>query len=346
MRRFLRLGLGTACALVLVGGMLSGGAAAAAAAGPTFTVMVLPGSLTAGKSGVVQGTFTNNGAAVSGVAFTFTFPFSVSVPAANGCASVLPKTVACLVGLVGPGKTASKAFEFAVPAASNLPALPDSITVTGVAGWLSPAPPKAGLLKVNGTATIYAAGSLMIPLETGFDQVAGASDCVGQGGSVNGTGTAQSGEGEGQTEGPIVTAGPNSSGLPCTPFVAGVVTPPEGNDQLVVKLPLGTTAQVALYFVDETLPWPNNNDGTYSGPVDAENAHQPLLENPSYPNPGTDVIVPWCVGGSIPALGSGYSSDACIVSVDSTADTDNDDDTGTIVLNVVGTAGDGAFHGG
>jgi len=339
MRRFLRLGLGTACALVVAGGLLAGGAAAAGNP-PTFTVSVLPGSLTAGKSGVVQGTFTNNGAAVSGVAFTFTFPFTVSVPAANGCASILPKTVACLVGLVGSGKTASKAFQFAVPNQLG------PLTVNGVAGWLSPKPPVAGLLKASGTATIYAAGSLAIPLESGFTQVAGASDCVGQGGSVDGTGTAQSGEGQGETEGPIVTAGQNSSGLPCTPIVAGVVTPPGGDDQLVVKLPLGTTAQASLFFVDETLPWPNNNDGSYSGPPHAENAHQPLLENPSYPNPGTDVTVPWCVGGSIPALGPGFSTDACIVSVDSSADQDHDDDTGTIVLNLVGTAGDGAFHGG
>jgi hypothetical protein len=110
-----------------------------------------------------------------------------------------------------------------------------------------------------------------------------------------------------------------------------------------VKLPLGTTAQVTLYFVDETMPWPNNNDGSYSGPLNAENAHQPLEENPSYPNPGTDVTVPWCVGGSIPS-GAGYSTDACIVSVNA-SDLDGDADAGTIVLNVIGTAGDGSFHG-
>ena len=332
MNRLLRTGSGVVFALLTVAGLLSVGVGGAAATGnpPTFTVSVLPGSLTVGNSGVVQGTFTNNGTAVSGVAFTFTFPFALHVPAANGCASVplLPRTVACLVGLVPAGATASKSFEFTVPEVTGAGSPTGApLTVAGIAGWLSPRPPLAGLAKANGLATIYDAGSLTIPLATGFTQVAGASDCVGQGGSVNGTALAG-------TEGPVVTAGPNSSGLPCTPIVAGVVTNGD-SDQFVAKLPLGTTAQVTLNFVDDTLPFSGD------GPVF-------LNEYPNYPDLSTDVHVPACnPSGTIPSpAAEGYSSDACIVSVTPTDTEDNDADAGYIVLNVVGTAGDGAFHGG
>ena len=343
MNRLLRTGSSVVFALLTVAGLLSVGAGAAAAAGnpPTFTVSVLPSSLTVGKSGVVQGTFTNNGTAVSGVAFTFTFPFAVSVPAANGCASILPKTVGCIVGLVGSGEKASKAFQFTVPAASNLPALPDSIAVNGVAGWLSPAPPRAGLAKTNGTATIYPAGSTaVVPLPTvgGFEALSGASDCVGQAGNVDGTFTGTF-EGVSGVEGPVVTAGPNSVGLPCTPIVAGVVQDSAGNDQLVAKLPLGTTATVTLYFGDEQLPWPSGLP-PWSGSRDTD-APQHLYEYPNYPDLTGQVEVPVCTNGVIP---SGH--DACIVSVTSTDTGDNDNDAGYMVLNVVGSAGDGAFHGG
>jgi len=294
----------------------AGVAGAATKAAPAFTVSLTPHILTSGGVAAVQGTFTNNGAAVSGVAFTFTFPFAVSVPPVNGCASVpfAPKTVACVVGLVGAGQTASKTVQFTVPVGTTGP-----VTVNGVAGWLSPAPPRAGLLRASDTGNAA-------PVPPGSTLLAANAGCAPPGGDV----PASDG-----SEGIDTATSPSSQG--CTPITDGVATDPGGGSPILfVKAPATTTPlTVTLTFADENLPFSADHDG------------QGLIEYPNYPDLSNPETVPYCVTPEISVAAETTlptSTDSCIQSVNPTDSLDEDGDAGTVVLQVTPTGNDPGYH--
>jgi len=314
-RSILAAGAATAAIAVLAA---AGVAGAATKAAPTFTVSLTPHTLTAGGTAAVQGTFTNNGAAVSGVAFTFTFPFAVSVPPANGCASVpfAPKTVACVVGLVGAGQTATKSVQFTVPGGTTGP-----VTVNGVAGWLSPAPPRAGLLRASDTGTAA-------PVPQGSTLLAANAGCPTSGNSVD------SSDG---SEGINTQASTPPNGQTCTPITDGVVTDPNGGTPILfTKLPATPDpVTVTLTFADENLPFSNDHGG------------QPLIEYPNYPDLSNPETVPYCVTPEISVAAETTlptSTDSCIQSINPSDSLDEDDDGGTVVLQVTPTGNDPGYH--
>ena len=301
----------------------AGGAAALGAPG-TFTMTLLPGSLLPGGTSVVQATFTNTGStADSAVTLTFTFPFNVSVPLANGCVSVpgSPTRVACIVGQVGAGQSASRAFRFTVPSGTT-----GSVTVSGLAAFLSASPPRGGVLVANATANVFTVPS-------GSTQLAVASGCVGPGGTVTATsaGEPQWENTNAQTQ---VTAG-SPGNLPCTPIIAGVATDPTtGGADFIVKVPNGSQVTATLNFPDEFLPFSSDNDG------------QGLFEYPNYPATTPQVAVPFCNPADNPeGWPSGpVSTDSCIQSLTVSDPTDSDADQGTVVLKITGTASDPGYH--
>jgi hypothetical protein len=301
-----------AAVLVAVGG-------ASAVGGPTFSVIVSPHTLSAGSPAVAVGSFTNNGPAVDGVVLTFTFPFPVQVKS-NKCATVpfLPKTVACLVGFVGAGQTASKSVQFTAPGS------PGPVLVKGTAAFVTKAKPHAGLISASDTGTVFSA----------TDPAHKGTCATSSEGSLSATLDAQ-------TIGlPTLPTADPSLNLPCTPL--GVSVDPRLSgfklNVLSVELPQlqGGTTHVRLTFPDELLPKvPGNHD-----------KHSPknLLELTSL-DPVTTVIVPMCSYGTFPAPQPGYSTDACIFGV-TFNDPDGDNDAGTLDVLVQGSGfGDPRFSG-
>lgn len=331
-RLWIRLAVVAAVAAVA---LEAAGAAAALGAPGTLTLTLLPGSLTAGSAAVLQATFTNTGPTTdSAVTLTFTFPFNVSVPLANGCVSVpgSPTRVACIVGTVGAGQAATRAFKFTVPSGTTGP-----VTVNGLAAFLSASPPRGGVLAASATATSYLPGQVQLPftLPSGSTPLAAASGCVGPGGTVTATSSDQEQweESNAQTQ---VTAGSPGS-LPCTPIVAGVATDPgTGGADLIVKVPNGSVVTAALSFPDDFLPFSSDND---------EGAG--LFEYPNYPATSPQVAVPFCNSADNPAGWPGdnpVSTDSCIQSMTIDDPTDGDADQGTVVVKVTGTASDPGYH--
>ena len=321
MKRLLRTASGMLA--VLGCALWIGVSAAGAASAPTFTLDVQPGALTAGNSAALVATFTNKDVGVSGVGFTITFPFPVSVPRGDGCASLprFPNTVLCVIGLVGAGQSATKSFQFLVPSTVTGP-----VTVKGTAGFLSPRPPRVGLIPASWTGTSSAPGTAQAFTPPGGQTVQQeTSGCLGQGDTLS---TSVGGFVEDTSAGTEVTAGATTGG-PCAPIVTGVATTGDNTAILFFKASAGQDLTIDLTFPDEQLPGSGDHPG-------------PLKEWPNYPDTSTDVIVPTCgAGGAIP-----NGSDACIVSVDTSLDPDGDDDAGTITVHAIGTAGDGGFHPG
>jgi hypothetical protein len=326
-------------AAAVVAALAVGVSVASAAGGATLSLQVIPSSLISGGPGFVFAKFTNTGNStlthviVNVDLGSATLDASGTDAACTGSGS----TVSCSLGNVKKGGVVVSTIAFTAPGDS------DSVTVGGTATWdaASVGNPK-GAAGSKDTATAVSVTANVVDL-SGVLHGPVASGCFASDGSVS--------------SGNInVSVSGNTSGLPCAPVVAGATTRTSTNGEcgsgaelLFAKVSTGQTAQVTLNFVDGCLPWPDNNDGSYTGPPpgygDAENAGQPLLENPIFPNPGGDVTVPWC-GQSAPTSGGPYSTDACIVSVNSVADPDGDNDAGTIVLSVTGGPGDGGFHPG
>ena len=317
-------GLAVIAAVAAAALAAAGGAAALGAPG-TFTMTLLPGSLLPGGPAVLEATFTNTGStADSAVTLTFTFPFNVSVPLAHGCVSIpsSPTKVACIIGQVGAGQSASRAFQFTVPSATTR-----SVTVSGLAAFLSASPPRGGVLLANATANAFT-------IANGSTQLAVASGCVGPGGTVTATSGDES-TWENTNAQTQVTAGSPGS-LPCTPIVAGVATDPNtGGADFIVKVPNGSTVTATLSFPDEFLPFSSDNDG------------QGLFEYPNYPDTASQVAVPFCNPSDNPAGWPGanpVSTDSCIQSLTVSDPTDEDADQGTVVVRVTGTANDPGYH--
>ena len=312
-------------AAVAAAALEAAGSAAALGAPGTFTMTLLPGSLLPGGTAVVQATFTNTGTtADSAVTLTFTFPFNVSVPLANGCVSVpgSPTRVACIVGQVGAGQAASRAFKFTVPSNTT-----GSVTVSGLAAFLSASPPRGGVLAATATANAFT-------IANGSTTLAVASGCVGSGGTVTATSGNQQ-QWENSSAQTQVTAG-SPGNLPCTPIVAGVATDPStGGADFIVKVPNGSQVTATLNFPDEFLPFSEDN------------GRQGLFEYPNYPDVSTQVAVPFCNSDDNPTGWPGtnpVSTDSCIQSLTANDTTDGDADEGTVVLKVTGTANDPGYH--
>ncbi len=300
-----------------------GVSAAGASTTPTFTLDVQPGALTRGNSAALVATFTNKDVGVSGVAFTITFPFPVSVPRGGGCGSLprYPNSVLCVVGVVGAGQTATTSFQFDVPSNAS-----DSVTVNGTAGFLSPRPPRAGLIRASWTGSAYDPGAVeAFTPPSGQTVKQETSGCLGQGDTLS---TSVGGFEADTAAGTDVTAGSPNSG-PCAPIVTGVATDGNSNAILFFKASAGQDLTIVLTFPDEQLPGSGDHPG-------------PLKEWPNYPSLSPDVVVPMCSGGDVIP----NDSDACIVSVDTSSDPDGDHDAGTITVHAIGTAGDGGFHPG
>ena len=300
-----------------------GVSAASAASAPTFTLDVQPEALTAGNSAALVATFTNKDVGVSGVGFTITFPFAVTVARGDGCASLrrFPNTVLCVIGLVGAGQTATKSFQFAVPSDVTGP-----VTVKGTAGFLSPRPPRVGLIPASWTGTSYAPGR---PRRS---RLPAARRCSRRRAAASTRATAEHeprglrGEVRRQALG---DCGGHDRRAVRADRHGRRDRSGDNTAMLFFKASEGQDLTIDLTFPDEQLPGSGDHPG-------------PLKEWPNYPDTSTDVLVPTCgAGGAIPV-----GSDACIVSVDTSLDPDGDADAGTITVHAIGTAGDGGFHPG
>jgi len=345
MTRLVRTRRGVAVALAAVGCALWIGVSAAAASSASLTVSILPTPLTAGSQGVVQATFNNGSAKLTGAAIFLTFGSPVTPPftPGNGCSSLahFPNTVACSLGVMQPNTSVTRYVEFMVPATGP-------VTVKYVAGYLSLGPLGAGLAKGSAMAPVDPPGMASIDLGPtgGATSVGGQSGCVGPGHTVSIDGLTGNGFEEGGTAGADVTVGSNAAGLPCTPIITGVVQGGTGSahgncTDYYTNVPDGTKVQIKLTFPDECMPWPDNEAGTHFPEGSDETAGTMLYEWPDYPSPSPEVTVPACsAGDTIPG-----GSDACVVSVVPN-DGDNDYDAGTITVVYAPNGGDGGFHGG
>ncbi len=333
MAKFLRAGGIAAVVSLTAALLLSIGVSAASAAPASLTVSIQPTALTQGNQGVVQATFDNGGAKLTGAAIFLTFGSTVTFSPGSGCSKLLPlfpKTVVCRLGVMAPNTSATRFVRFTVPATGP-------VTVKGVAGYVSLGPLGLGLAKGNASAPV---GQPAFVPPAGQTVQAETTDCIGQGDSAS---TSFGGPWEDDsTAGTDVTA-TGLGGLPCAPLVTGVAT--SGTDPtLFMEGAQGQDFQLVLTFPDEYLPLipqlrktPDGWKNTYATNLD---------EWPYYPNTSTNVTVPICnEDGSMPTPVAGYSTDSCIVSITST-DQDGDGDTGYIVLNTVGTGGDPGYHGG
>jgi hypothetical protein len=343
MRRFMRPGGRVAVALAVVGCVLGIGVSTADAAPASLTVSILPNALTAGNQGVAQATFHNSGTRLTSAALFLTFSKPVAVVPTAGChslAPLFPKTVACLLGIVGPNASATRTVQFTVPSTGS------TLTVNGLAGYLDRGPLGIGVAKGSATALIFPAGAGMaFTPPPGQTVQTETTDCLGQNDSASSTYTNSSYENG--SAGTDVTA-TGLDGLPCAPVVTGVAT--DNSDgktpNLFVKAPLGQQFTVVLTFPDEYLPWPDNEDGVPPPEGFDDSGGFTLFEWPNYPDTSTQVTVPPCnEDGSIPTSGEGSSTDSCVVSVDGGSDPDEDFDAGTITLHTVGTGADPGYHG-
>jgi hypothetical protein len=319
-----------AAAVCAIGTIAVGAVSAGTSA--ALTVQVLPGSLSAGQTGLAVVSLVNNGkSTLTHAVLTVTFPSAVSVTAPQGCAPATGSTsrVACSVGKLGEGTSVKRTISFDVPAGSS------SLQLTAVATWNSDSrghgedhgfsAPRGRLNDGRSFLTATSAPATVFP--TGDSTHVGTC-ATSSAGSLDA-------ELDGQgTELPSVPTVDASLGLPCTPLALGVEPQPAGfpagftTDVAVVDLPLlQQPATVLLSFPDEKLPGSRDN-------------RNPLREFPSWPDTSVVVTVPQCQGGAIP---SGY--DACIAGV-TPNDPDRDADAGTMTLLVQGSGlGDPRFAG-
>lgn len=310
-----------------VAALAVGAGVATAGGGATLSLQVTPSSLIAGGPGFVFATFTNTGnSTLTHVVVNVdlggaTFNAIGSSPACTAAAS----GASCSLGNVKKGGVVVSTIAFTAPGSGG------SLTVQGKAAWDAASvgnPHGAAASKDTATASPVTPNVVDV---SGLIGVSGG--CVASGGSV--------------TSGDIqLGINGNTSGLPCAPIVAGTTQLHDNCEVLFAKVPNGQTATATLTFPDDCLPWPPNQHGD-SPPDGADTAAGlTLFENPVFPNPGSSAIVPACTSnGSIPAPVSGYSTDACVVSVTASDVEDADADAGSIVLNIVGGPGDGSFHG-
>jgi hypothetical protein len=343
MAKFLRAG-GIASAVSLTAALLLCiGVSAASAAPASLTVSILPTALTQGNQGVVQATFNNGGAKLTGAAVFLTFGQTVTFTPGSGCSKLLPffpKTVVCPLGVMAPNTSVTRTVTFTVPATGP-------VTVKGVAGYVSLGPLGLGLAKGNASAPVYPPGQATVPLPNGATSLGGTSNCVGQNQTVSQTVTGNFEEGTGTAGSGVTTGASNPAGLPCTPIITGVVQNDPGGSQegctdFFTDVPNGTQVTITLTFPDECLPWPTDESGTNPPPKGRDNrAGTTLYEWPNYPDLSLQVPVPPCKPGDVIPLGS----DTCVVSVAS-SDEDGDYDTGTITLQANYSTGDPGYHGG
>ena len=334
MTRLLRAGGAVAGAFAVAGFVLCVGVPVASASPASLTVSIQPTTLTQGNQGLVQATFDNGGARLTGAALFLTFGSKVAFTPGSGChglAPLFPKTIACPLGVMAPNTSATRYVTFTVPSSGP-------VTVKGVAGYLSIGPLGAGFAKGSASAPV---GQPAFTPPAGQTVQTETSDCLGQGDSAS---TSYGGPWEdSSTAGTDVTA-TGLNGAPCAALVTGVATDGSNHPTLFVKAAQGQQFSLVLTFPDEYLPLIPELRPTPSGWKNTYPTN--LHEWPNYPDTSLDVIVPICNGGgSQPDPVAGYSTDSCIVSITST-DQDNDGDTGQIVLNTVGTGGDPGYHGG
>lgn len=315
-------------AAVAVAALVVGAGVASAGGGATLGLQVVPSSLIAGGPGFVFATFTNTGNStlthvivnvdLGGASFNATGSPPACTAAGSGAS--------CSLGDVKKGGVVVSTIAFTAPGSGG------PLTMNGKATWdaasvgnpQGAAASKDTATAASQTASVFDLGQALIGVQ---------GSCVSSSGSV--------------TSGDIVVGiSGNTSGLPCAPIVAGTTQLHDNCEVLFAKVPNGQTSTAKLTFPDDCLPWPANQHGDSPGGADLV-AGTTLFENPVFPNTGPEVIVPACMSnGSIPPSASGYSTDACVVSVTSTDTEDSDADEGFIMLNVVGGPGDGAFHGG
>jgi hypothetical protein len=345
MAKFLRAGGIAAVVSLTAALLLCIGVSAASAAPASLTVSILPTALTQGNQGVVQATFNNGGAKLTGAAVFLTFGSPVTFTPGSGCSKLLPffpKTVVCPLGVMAPNTSVTRTVTFTVPATGP-------VTVKGVAGYVSFGPLGLGLAKGNASAPVYPPGQATVPLPTGATSLGGTSNCVGQNQSVVQSVTGTFEEGTGTAGSGVTTGSSNPAGLPCTPIITGVVqnnpgahgSDTEDCTDFFTDVPNGTQVTITLTFPDECMPWPASED---SGPPPEgfdDDAGTTLYEWPNYPDLSVQVAVPACLSGDV--IPAGY--DTCVVSI-APNDDDNDFDTGSITLKADYSSGDPGYHGG
>jgi hypothetical protein len=343
MAKFLRAGGIAAVVSLTAAVLLCIGVAAASAAPASLTVSILPTALTQGNQGVVQATFDNGGAKLTGAALFLTFGSTVTFTPGSGCSKLLPlfpKTVVGPLGVMAPNTSVTRTVAFTVPATGP-------VTVKGVAGYVSLGPLGLGLAKGNASAPVFPPGQATIPLPEGANPLGATSNCAGLNQSVTQTVTGTFEEGTGTAGSGVTTGSGTPAGLPCTPIITGVLQNASGGahgdcTDFYTNVPDGTQVTVTLTFPDECLPWPASElSGTNPPEGFDSSAGTTLFEWPNYPDTSTQVAVPACLAGDVIPEGA----DTCVVSVGST-DQDNDFDTGTITLIADYTAGDPGYHGG
>jgi hypothetical protein len=344
MRRFplgARLMVAAAAAIAIAIALTAGGAGAAGSV--SLNLDVFPSTILTSGAGAIRAAFANSGPSTANHVVVTVHLNGATFDAADsstGCSASVD-VVTCL--LVSGGSVAANTTVFTTIAFTNGPTTGDSTTFASSVTWNSKTAGKPGGTPGNQTFTLAGGGGTAQLLATG--SLAGSfSTCGLGGGSADATGNSHEIK---------VTAGSNTANLTCTPITVGI----DDNDVLFTKMPsLTTPATVALTFPDEQLPWPsymNPPASSPSGQCEKNGKRDPcaptqLLEYPNYPVLDTSVQVPKCATGpALPAHpGPGFSTDACIVSIQST-DTDGDFDAGTITLLAQGSnTGDSGFHGG
>lgn len=342
----------------IVAALAVGASVASAGQSAMLSLQVIPSTLVSGGPGWVSWTFTNTGTTpLNDVILTFGIGTSALggtfVSSGPSTGPVVPdctgngSDVSCSLGTVPAGGVVQSMIAYTAPTNCSSSG-PCTFSVSGSATWdaLTNGHPSnssthtsvfAQTVNVVDSYT-FPSTNLSVPLDSSNVSFGCGEEPVSFGNSTD----------------PNINVEPNgnTSGLPCSPIIAGTTTAPNGCGLLFEKLASGQTATVTLTFPDECLPWPNNNDGTYSGPRKAENAGQPLLENPNFPNPGPEWSVPWCDENGLipsfstpdPSTGLDYSTDACISSITATDTAPPDADEGMIQLYVVGSDGDSSFN--
>jgi uncharacterized repeat protein (TIGR01451 family) len=339
MRRFslcARLTVVAAAVSAVAIAVTAGGAGAAGSA--TLSLTAFPTAVLTNGAGTILATFTNKGpSTLNHVVVSVNLPAGVvfvSAHSSAGCTAGTPNvhtgvtTVTCQLaggGSILVGAIVYTTIAYTAPqngtTGSQL-----AFTSSATANSQTNGKPKGS--PGNQNFNIPGGGANPSLLSTG--DLAGSNSTCG-GGSADASGDSHEID---------VTAGSNTAHLTCTPITVGIDANSSDTDILFTKMPqLTEPAQVTLTFPEDQLPWP----ASMSPPEDRDpSAPTALEEYPNYPSLANPVDVGPCDSG--PSLPAG--SDACIVSIDASADIDEDSDAGTIQLLVQGsTTGDGGFHG-